>query len=381
MNNPYEVQPASFQPILEGFGMYQQATQEREAEQAAQARQQQIMEEGAGLLQGNDTQALAEWALRNPDQRNNFIEAIELQDAMTSRPRVSTAKDALSGQFTAVEAYTKRLEEIKRKGGTAPQLEKAIAEGEDVVRELALKDLAMFSPDAHKVYMESQPKPKDKGFTLSEGQARFDDQNNMVAYNPKTVSTLDSELKAGKDKFDRAAKLRGEVEKVSKVYRDVEDAYGRIVAASEDSSGAADMALIFNYMKMLDPGSTVREGEFATAAQTGGLPAYIQNIYNKTKNGQFVSDTQRADFLRQARKQFEKSSKKQDRRLSDYEKLGKRYGLERGDIIVSEVESAPNSVVISAHPQYGDITEGDIQQTMSDSGMTRDEVMSRLQGG
>ena len=35
---------------------------------------------------------------------------------------------------------------------------------------------------------------------------------------------------------------------------------------------AGDMALIFSYMKMLDPNSTVREGEYATAQDAGSIP-------------------------------------------------------------------------------------------------------------
>ena len=39
------------------------------------------------------------------------------------------------------------------------------------------------------------------------------------------------------------------------------------------ANAAGDMALIFSYMKMLDPNSTVREGEYATAEAAAGVPA------------------------------------------------------------------------------------------------------------
>lgn len=39
-----------------------------------------------------------------------------------------------------------------------------------------------------------------------------------------------------------------------------------------------------------------------------------------------------------------------------------------------------NQVIIKAHPQYGDVTEDDIQTTMSQSGMTREQVLAKLGG-
>ena len=54
------------------------------------------------------------------------------------------------------------------------------------------------------------------------------------------------------------------------------EAYGRIHAAKDaPPSGASDIALLYGYMKVLDPGSTVREGEFATASNAGGIPDKI----------------------------------------------------------------------------------------------------------
>jgi hypothetical protein len=77
-------------------------------------------------------------------------------------------------------------------------------------------------------------------------------------------------------------------------------AYGRIVAAATDPSPAGDMALIFNYMKLLDPGSTVREGEFATAQSATGVPGQIINLYNQVLSGTRLNDDQRTDFVGRA---------------------------------------------------------------------------------
>jgi hypothetical protein len=48
---------------------------------------------------------------------------------------------------------------------------------------------------------------------------------------------------------------------------------------------AADIALIMKYMKALDPGSVVREGEFKTLGNAGSLPTQVQNWYNSYATG------------------------------------------------------------------------------------------------
>jgi hypothetical protein len=80
------------------------------------------------------------------------------------------------------------------------------------------------------------------------------------------------------------------------------DAYRKMKIAvnasnKEGAGGQGDVALIFEFMKMLDPTSTVREGEFATAKETGGVPESIRNTYNQLLSGAFLQPGQRQEFL------------------------------------------------------------------------------------
>ena len=50
-------------------------------------------------------------------------------------------------------------------------------------------------------------------------------------------------------------------------------------------------------MKVLDPGSTVREGEFATAQNAGGVDARVRSLFNSVVDGTRLTTEQRADFL------------------------------------------------------------------------------------
>lgn len=85
-----------------------------------------------------------------------------------------------------------------------------------------------------------------------------------------------------------------------KDFQDQTAALGRIIASAENPSAAGDLALIFNYMKMLDPGSTVREGEFANAQNAGGVGTRLISLYNNIRDGTRLTNDQRADFVGRA---------------------------------------------------------------------------------
>jgi len=95
--------------------------------------------------------------------------------------------------------------------------------------------------------------------------------------------------------------LRDDFTKQSAPFITVRDNYARIKQiTSSKPNAASDISLVFAYMKMLDPSSTVREGEYATAANTAGIPDQTRNAYNKAKDGQFLTPQQRQSFSTQA---------------------------------------------------------------------------------
>jgi hypothetical protein len=62
-------------------------------------------------------------------------------------------------------------------------------------------------------------------------------------------------------------------------------------------TAAGDISFIFQYMKMLDPTSVVREGEFATAQNAAGIPDQVMNLYNRAIQGTRLNPQQREQFL------------------------------------------------------------------------------------
>lgn len=134
----------------------------------------------------------------------------------------------------------------------------------------------------------------------------------------------------------RAKNLRAEFNNITKEMRDVGLAYGKIQASSTEPSAAGDIALLINYMKMLDPGSVVREGEFATAQNAGGVEARVRAQYNNLLRGERLTESQRADFLASAgrvlvpyRDQFEATKQR-------YSTLAESQGVNASDVVIND---------------------------------------------
>lgn len=127
--------------------------------------------------------------------------------------------------------------------------------------------------------------------------------------------------------------LRKEFDGLSKDYRVVQDAYNKIRNTAQDPSAAGDLSLIFSYMKILDPASTVREGEFANAQNAAGVPTQIQNLWNRAKTGERLAPEQRDDFLRQSENLYNAQATTYDSSVGKYRELATEYGYSPDRIV------------------------------------------------
>lgn len=167
--------------------------------------------------------------------------------------------------------------------------------------------------------------PAEEG---SPGSISFDIGNKRIWVQPKPLSQ-------GADRrFNQTTKMRQEYQTQSKEFQKQTDAYGRLLAAGTEPSAAGDLALIFNYMKILDPGSVVRESEFANAAATGSLGERAQAAVSKIAKGERLSDEMRRDFLDRGKKLFEQARKQQAGRVDSYTMLSNEQGLNPRMVIV-----------------------------------------------
>ena len=131
----------------------------------------------------------------------------------------------------------------------------------------------------------------------------------------------------GRD-FTQEKSLREAYVKEAKPFSDLRTNYSRIKAANQDNTGASDIAMVYSFMKMLDPTSVVREGEFATTENAGGVPQQIQSLYNKVINGQRLTPEVRQQFVQQADRQYQEQYNTYKQIQSTYVNLAKQYNLD-----------------------------------------------------
>ncbi len=138
-----------------------------------------------------------------------------------------------------------------------------------------------------------------------------------------------------KDKIGMISTARKEFTGLQRVkeFDSIANAYGRIVASVKDPSPAGDLSLIFNYMKMLDPGSVVRESEFAAAAAAGSYGDRLKALVGSIKEGTKLAPAQRADFVNRANLLYEQAENLYDQTRNEYITYATDAGLGGEEIL------------------------------------------------
>jgi len=119
---------------------------------------------------------------------------------------------------------------------------------------------------------------------------------------------IENRARGGKTTGDIEQSLRKEFTTASKDFVQIRDSFTRINATAQNPSPAGDLAFIFNYMKMLDPGSVVRESEFRTAADAQEFmerKGFTSDALKRIWVGERLSDAARQDFLSKSREIFD----------------------------------------------------------------------------
>jgi hypothetical protein len=168
-----------------------------------------------------------------------------------------------------------------------------------------------------------------KGAQTSQASAQADYYRGQT-----NALTTGGGFKSPKDRADAESSVRKEYAGLAKPYFETRDAFSRIEQAASQPSAAGDLALIFNYMKMLDPGSVVREGEFATAQNAAGVPDRISNLYNRVLSGERLGEGQRKDFVGQARGLFQRQERQYQHLQGQYRGIAERTGLDTRNVML-----------------------------------------------
>jgi hypothetical protein len=157
-----------------------------------------------------------------------------------------------------------------------------------------------------------------------------------------------------KEQFDMEDKLFNKYEMLSaepreaffgyEKVRNAAESYKAAEARGEKPSGASDIALLIGFMKTLDPGSVVRETEYATAKNAGGVSETIRNLYNNVKDGVLLTPKLREDFIKAATSQVDSYVKRQISLDKKYTRRAKDYNLNPERVITPYLPTIFSSV-------------------------------------
>jgi hypothetical protein len=149
--------------------------------------------------------------------------------------------------------------------------------------------------------------------------------------------------KAPKNQTVAATPLRKEFNALPSVKAAADSSanFDTMTNASKDPSAAGDLALIFTFMKILDPGSVVKETEFANAQNAAGVDDRVRNAWNRTLSGERLSTAQRADFLAQAQGLRDQAVARANAEIQRYSDLATKSGLDPVDVVGAPRAAAP----------------------------------------
>lgn len=224
-------------------------------------------------------------------------------------------------------------------------------------------------------------------FNLSEGEARYDAQGNIIAQRSKTYkpgtggggigtggiySMFDSKtagaiIKEG-DKFGNAP--------IVKKYNDIVSAANFINAVDPNTTNSAShQAVIYNFAKMLDPDSVVREGEYATVKKYSQslLKKYGGEINQAISGKGFLSPEAIQAIQTESKNRVSAYQPQYDSLKNQYKnRINSVAGADVGDMVLLDYEEgysgagtgATGKTIEDYRAEYPDATDEELQQLL-----------------
>lgn len=302
-----------------------QASQKQDLAERTLAQDTGLRSRGLDITQANN---LSDAGLRT--------RALDIQEKAQKRAEAQVGIARVDKQIADTMAIVAETIKVARESGTAPEaITKAITPLVDSAKQLSQRvgrnpaaldatvSALLVSPSAiDKAKVEGQ---SEAAKTVAKTTALTAAGQNVYGIeNPKDRATAENSLR------DDYLKQSGNFIKLAEQKQRLD---------SIEKTGAGDVALVFTYMKMLDPTSTVREGEYATASNASGVPGSLIGQYNKLVGGGLLGQKARDEIRSQAERFFQKEANQHDKRTTQFANIAKRQGLN------------PDNVVVDVRPQ------------------------------
>jgi hypothetical protein len=153
--------------------------------------------------------------------------------------------------------------------------------------------------------------------------AQFLQQSNQAKGVNLSVNT-------GQHGFDNALKLRSDfrAEPIYKGFEETKAAKLQIDQAAKMATPAGDLAAATKIMKILDPGSVVRESELGMAMAATGVEDKVKNYAQMVIDGTKLTPSQRKDFTELSNKLYNASAEQFNQKRGEYAGIAERNKLD-----------------------------------------------------
>lgn len=152
------------------------------------------------------------------------------------------------------------------------------------------------------------------------------------------------DMTGGQKGFENEMKLAGafKQEPIYKDFSDMKSSFGQVVSSLSQGTPIGDVAGATKVMKLLDPGSVVRETELGIAMAAAGRMDRLNNYFTNMMTGQKLTPTQREDFKALSNELYAAAGDAYNKKRREYEGFGQAYGFKNLDTALGAPATIPS---------------------------------------
>lgn len=314
--------------FVEEAGQFRQLGEQQRQDTYRERTQQAV--QGAGNDYRKQLEAMSGVAMEfDPEDAMRYRSAIEQMDDK-QRQQWAQTNDALGAFQVGLVSSQVPVEQRKQRALQAvPQLVRETGLPQEQVMQMieqlpdwsdqALVAAArgnMSAADAVQEYQRQGERAQDIQYRA--GRDQVDDRfRNADLDMRRTAMQRDKEDRASIDRRGEYQEANGWRQSQGN-FAKIRDSYGTLIdLAQPDATAADDMALIYSFMKVWDPDSVVREGEYASARNAAGVPDRLKNAMSRVLSGNQLTPEQRAQFRDAAGARYTSAAKQHEQDMND----------------------------------------------------------------
>jgi len=194
-----------------------------------------------------------------------------------------------------------------------------------------------FTDTSEPVFPGVRPPPLSKKGKEADDLLRATEKFGANSPQVQALQSLTAGPGAKPPDFGDVSSLRKEFTKGSQGASISLGAFDALSELSQNPTGAGDIGMIFQFMKLLDPGSRVTDSEVGLASEVSGAASKVLNLYNRLVKGERLTPRARQDILFQAANIARTKIAKQRRNEDQFRGIATRNKIDERDVIIDFV--------------------------------------------